>query len=152
MRVFNGVQDPVSNIDWQLNSLGGNVVIPRDSMSTLAMLLFADSTGWINCDYFIDETPIDYSVRNIVSANLDSTQVFLHITGRNAVLREVRRVNNNFEFRSIEGPATIVGVCVVNGILTAGIKSVYVRNGEVTTLDLLPISLDELKNKLKDLR
>jgi hypothetical protein len=151
MEVFNGVADSRGNVDWSLNTNPGNFVV-RDSMFLVGTTasLFCDKTEWINCDKFINEPVVEFSVVPANAPSNDSTNVFVHLTGRNSVVK-MNWTQGLSYFNSgklLAVPSTIIGISVKNGQLYASITPVIVRNGESVTMNFSPYSETELKQKL----
>lgn len=149
MQVFNG-DTANGTVNWIANTIQNNVVT-RDSMSSYSSL-FADSLQWINCDRFIDEPKISYSVNPGNSPNIDSTVVYVSLTGRRSVMT-LRETNGFFSYdKMIASPATIISICVVNGTIYYSMIPVTMENGGSVTLDFSPIREAELKQKLSTLK
>jgi hypothetical protein len=155
MQVFNG--DTTSGtMNWMLNTQPTNVVVQvQDSLvgggSNSVNLLFADSLEWINCDKYIDEPKITYTVDPGNTPNVDSTAVFVHLTGRNAIMR-FPKVGDTFAYTNmIATEATVVGICVMDGTLYYAINPVVTEPGGATTLNFKSISEEALKMKLAEL-
>ena len=153
MQVFNGVPDADENIDWVLNSNPGNFVVP-DSLLFSGAKLFADNINWINCDKFINDPTVEYTVYPGNAPSGDSTNVFVHLTGRNSVVkmnwtRGLDYFNSN---TLLPVPSSIVGISVKNGKLHASITPVTIVNGMSTTLNFIPYTEAELKVELQKLK
>ena len=153
MQVFNGVPDADENIDWVLNSNPGNFVVP-DSLLFSGAKLFADNINWINCDKFINDPTVEYTVYPGNAPSGDSTNVFVHLTGRNSVVkmnwtRGLDYFNSN---TLLPVPSSIIGISVKNGKLHASITPVTIVNGMSTTLNFIPYTEAELKVELQKLK
>lgn len=148
MQVFNG-DTSTGTVNWIPNTSQTNFV--RNDSLFLASL-FADSLAWLNCDKFINEPRITYTVNPGNSPAADSTVVFAHITGQRAVFTFPASSNNNFTSESmIAAAATVVGICVVEGKLYYAMVPVTMRNGGSVTLNFAPIEDEALKQKLSAL-
>lgn len=145
MQVFNGRVTPDSSINWVLNTNGNNVV--RADTFGINPALFADSLQWLNVDKFMNQPQITFTVKPGNCPDIDSTRTFIHLTGR----RSIVRYSSDMSDKLIAAPATVVSICVRNGILYASIFPVNMQNGGSATLNFLPISVDVLELKLKAL-
>jgi hypothetical protein len=154
MSVFNGTTISNGTVNWTLNTNQSNRVRPRDSVGlNKGYDLFCDSLKWINCDRFINEQLIKCSFTPVNCPSVDSTAIFIHLTGRNSILRVSEFDNTNFySSRLIATPATAVGICYKNNKLYAAITQVFLSDNLVTPLSFVEINEDDLKNKLKALK
>ena len=156
MRVFNGVVNSSlpDNVDWAINTNSGNVVTPIDSSSLSAYSLFCDSIDWINCDRYAAQQVVDYTIYSGNSPDPDKTIAYIHFTGRNSVI-SADTVGSPIIFRAgvLEGPATVVGICIKNGERYVSLSSVTMkRGGSVTMNNFIKMTEEELKQKLRALR
>jgi hypothetical protein len=155
MKVFNGREDPVTKeVNWIPNNNTGVRVTPRDSVSVNdpVRLMFSDSLGWINVDKFVNEPLINYTANPGNCPNIDSTALFVHLTGRNMIL-SIRSSNGVFfSDRLIQAQATLVALCVTNGRLYTSLVPVIMQNGQSATLHFAPMTDAELERRLKSLR
>lgn len=143
MQVFNGQVTPDSSINWVLNTNVGNVI--RTDTFGINPALFADSLQWLNVDKFMNQPQITFTVQPGNCPDIDSTRIFLHLTGR----RSIVRYNSDMSTRLIAAPATVVGICVKNGILYTSIFSVDMQNGGSATLNFTPMTVEALEQRLK---
>ncbi|MEI9808380.1 MAG: hypothetical protein WDO16_11195, partial [Bacteroidota bacterium] len=152
MQVFNGVKDAKGNIDWSPNSTPGNFVVGDSTLFTHSSL-FCDSVNWINCDKFYNEPTVSFSVYPANAPSNDSTNVFVHLTGRNSVVK-MNWTQGLSYFNSdklLAVPSTIVGISIKNGQLYASVTPVSVQNGQSVTMDFAPYTEAQLKQKLSQL-
>jgi hypothetical protein len=157
MSVFNGAPGVNGTVNWTINTGQNNIVINRrDTLGggvRPGYDLFCDSLKWINCDKFINEPLIKCSFSPVNCPAVDSTAVYVHLSGRNSVLRLNDVLNNVFYSNALmTAPATIVGICYKNKQFYAAIKSVNLSNNLVSSLEFIKISEDDLKKKLKGLK
>ena len=153
MQVFNGTPDPDGNVDWTLNSSPGNVVV-RDSLLFSDANLFADDINWLNCDKFINDPTVDFTAYPGNAPGGDSTNVFVHLTGRNSVVKMNWTQGLNY-FQSdklLAVPSTIVGISAKDGRLFASITTITVTDGASITMNFLPYTEQSLKDRLSQLR
>ncbi|MEO6733720.1 MAG: hypothetical protein ABIN01_21030 [Ferruginibacter sp.] len=148
MQVFNGVSDASGNVNWVPNNNPGNFVV-GDSLYLRTELL-CDSINWINCDRFINEPTVELSVYpgNVPSA--DSTNVFIHLTGKNAMVK-MNWAQGLHYFNSktvLAMPSSIIGISKKNGLTYISVIAVNVQNGQSVTLNFSPCTESELKAKL----
>lgn len=146
MKVFNGRPQEDGSVNWIENNNQGNFVFP-DSLGKTSM--FADSVDWINCDKFYNDPVITYSVLPGNCPLIDSTKIYLHLTGRNTVMSFPK---NGISDKLIASPATIVAICVKEGKLYTSVMPVILENGKSVTLQFEPSSEEALKRKLQTLR
>jgi hypothetical protein len=154
MKVFRGIENPATGeVNWQPNNNAGVWIMPADTLGNgNGSILFSDKIEWINCDKFINEPLIIYSAIEGNCPNIDSTDVYIHLTGRNSVL-SLKRQNNIFSSaRIIAAPATIVSTSFKNGQLYAAIHTVNMLQGQSVKLDFSPITLESLKARLAKLQ
>lgn len=153
MQVFNGIPDPDGNIDWSLNTNTGNVVV-RDSLLFSDASLFADDINWINCDKFINDPTVSFTAFAGNAPGNDSTNVFVHLTGRNTVVKMNWTMGlSQFESdKLLAVPSTIVGISAKNGQLYASITPVNITNGASVTMNFVRYTEKELKDKLANLK
>lgn len=152
MQVFNGKKDANGNVDWAVNNNPGNLVV-KDSLFSKASL-FADSVNWINCDKYFNEPMVTYSVYPNNAPSNDSTTVFIHLTGRNTVVKMYWTQGLNY-FNSdklLPLPSTIIGISVRNGQLYASFNPVIVKNNGSVTMNFAPYTEADLKKKLAELK
>jgi hypothetical protein len=152
MQVFNGVSDAQGNTDWLPNSNPGNFVV-GDSTLFSHSSLFCDNINWINCDKFINDPVVSFSVYPVNAPSDDSTNVFVHLTGRNAVIK-MNWTQGLSYFKSdklLAVPSTIVGISVKNGQLYASLTTVTVQNNQSVTMNFSPYSESQLKTRLAQL-
>jgi hypothetical protein len=154
MNVFNGSVLANGTVNWTVNTNQNNRVRPRDSIGgIIGYDLFCDSLKWINCDRFINEPLIKCLFIPVNCPSVDSTAIFIHLTGRNSILRLFDFDNTNFySERLIAGPATAVGICYKNNKFYAAIVSINLFDNLLTPLPFIEISEDELARKLKSLK
>ena len=152
MQVFNGVANAKGEVDWKLNTDPGNFVV-RDSTLFAGSSLFCDSINWINCDKFINEPTVTFSVYPANAPSNDSTNVFVHLTGRNTIVK-MNWTQGMSYFRSdklLAVPSTIVGISIKNGRLYASLTPVSVQDGQSVTMDFSPYTEAQLKERLNQL-
>ena len=153
MQVFNGVANPAGTIDWIPNTTLGNVVV-RDSTLFSNTNLFCDDINWINCDKFVNEPTVEFTVFPGNAPSGDSTNVFVHLSGRNTVVK-MNWTQGLSYFKSnmlLAVPSTIVGISTKNGQLFASIASANVQHGESVTMNFAAYTEKELKDRLSKLR
>lgn len=152
MQVFNGSVNAKGEVDWALNTDPGNFVV-RDSSLFSGSSLFCDSVNWINCDKFINEPTVEFSVYPVNVPSNDSTNVFVHLTGRNSVVK-MNWTQGLSYFRSdklLAVPSTIIGISVKDGRLYASIIPVTVQNGQSVTMNFSAYTEAQLKAQLGQL-
>ena len=152
MNVFNGVRDAQGNVNWVPNNDPGNFVV-RDSSLFAGSSLFCDSINLINCDKFINEPTVSFSVYPANAPSNDSTNVFVHLTGRNTVVK-MNWTQGLSYFKSdklLAVPSTIIGISVKNGQLYASLTAVTVQNGQSVTMNFTPYTESQLKTRLAQL-
>ncbi|MGF2414088.1 MAG: hypothetical protein ACQUYJ_17280, partial [Ferruginibacter sp.] len=153
MQVFNGAVDANGNVNWNANANPGNVVVGDSTLFSKADL-FADDINWLNCDKFINDPTVTFTVYPGNAPSGDSTNVFVHLTGKNTVVKMNWTQGLNY-FKSnmlLAVPSTIVGISVKNGQFFCSVIPVNVQNGEFVTLNFTPYTEQELKTKLAQLR
>ena len=146
MSVFNGTPQADGTVNWVQNTNTGNFVFP-DSLGQTKM--FADSVQWLNVDKFYNEPTITYTVLPGNCPLIDSTKIYLHLTGRNSVLAFPK---NGISTQLIAAPATVVAICVKEGTLYTSVMSVVLQNGKSVTLQFSQSTEEALKSKLKTLK
>jgi hypothetical protein len=154
MRVFNGQPNAGgsdSKVNWVVNSNPNNTVF-ADSL-VQGRYLFADSVNWINCDRFLNEPRINYAVYPGNVTGFDSVSVFIHFSGRNSVVA-IPWHNTESRFYSqsvIVSPATVIGIGIKDHKLQASFTTVNLQNNGSQTLDFLPFTEIQLKERLAQL-
>jgi hypothetical protein len=152
MRVFNGTEDAQGNVNWTLNTAPGNVVV-GDSILFAGSSLFSSSLGWLNCDKFYNEPTVTFTVHPANSPSNDSTNVFVHLTGKNTIVKMnwTRGLPYFQSDKLLAVPSTFVGISVKNGRFYASIVPANVTDGGAITLNFSPYSEKDLKKKLAEL-
>ncbi len=152
MQVFNGVKDTQGNINWSPNNNPGNFVV-GDSTLFSHSSLFCDSVNWINCDKFYNEPTVSFSVYPAHAPSNDSTNVFVHLTGRNSVVKMnwTQGLSYFTSDKLLAVSSTIVGISVRNGQLYASLTQVNVQNGQSVTMNFSPYTEAQLKERLAQL-
>ncbi|MGZ5135451.1 MAG: hypothetical protein ACXWCG_09890 [Flavitalea sp.] len=153
MQVFKGVVDASGKVDWVVNSNPGNLVV-GDSLLFSNTNLFSDEVNWINVDKFINDPTVEFTVYPGNFPSGDSTNVFVHLTGRNTVVK-MDWVQGLSFFKSdmlLAVPSTIVGISTKNGQLFASVTPVNIQGGSSVTMNFLPYSEQQLKDRLSKLR
>lgn len=154
MQVFKGVVDAQDKvIDWQLSTAPGNLVV-GDSTLFAGWSIFSDNTEWINCDKFYNLPTVEFTVQPGNAPSTDSTNVFVHLTGRNSVVKMDWTQGLSY-FKSdklLAVPSSIIGISVKNGKLYASVTPVVVQNGQSVTMNFSPYTESELKKKLGQLK
>jgi len=153
MQVFNGRADAKGDVDWVPNNAPGNFVV-RDSIMFSNSSLFTDSINWINCDKFINDPTVPYTVYPGNAPSNDSTNVFVHLTGLNSIVK-MNWTQGLSYFKSdnlLAVPSTLVGISIKNGQLYASLKAVNVQAGQSVTLNFTAYTESELKAKLAQLQ
>ena len=153
MQVFNGVPDTSGEVNWVVNSRPGNFVV-GDSVLFSNYNLFSDDVNWINVDKFINDPTVVFTVYPGNFPSGDSTNVFVHLTGRNTVVK-MNWVQGLSYFKSdmlLAVPSTIVGISTRNGQLFASVTSVNIQGGSSVTMNFLPYTEQQLKDRLSKLR
>jgi hypothetical protein len=120
--------------------------------SFAVFMLMSDSLSWINIDKFINEPLINYTINPGNTPNIDSTIVFLHLTGRNSVLQFPKKDNKFFSHQMIEAQATVLGFCSINGIMYFSMVPVNMKNHGSATLNFAQATEAEIKQKLSTLK
>jgi hypothetical protein len=155
MQVFNGQPDNTnsgSKVNWIPNNNPGNAVVV-DTFS-MGRSLFADSVNWINCDKFINEPRINYTVYPGNYTGLDSLSVVVHFSGRNSVI-SMPWNSTDLKFYSqsmIASQASVIGIGIKDHKLQACIIPVNLQNDQSVTLNLLPVTEAQLKERLAQLQ
>lgn len=153
MQVFKGVADAAGNVNWNVNTSPGNVVV-GDSMLFSNANLFSDDINWINCDKFINEPTVTFTAYPGNAPSGDSTNVFVHLTGRNTVVKMnwTRGLSYFTSDKLLAVPSTIVGISVKNGQFFASVIPADVQHGQSVTMNFNAYSEQELKARLSQLR
>lgn len=152
MQVFNGVANATGEINWVVNTNPGNFVV-GDSTLFSENNLFSDEINWINCDKFINEPTVEFTVHPGNAPSADSTNVFVHLTGRNTVVKMNWEQGLSY-FKSnmlLAVPSTIVGISVKNGELFASVSTANIQNGSSVTMNFLLYTEQQLKDRLSQL-
>lgn len=153
MQVFNGVANAAGEVNWVLNNNPGNFVV-QDSTLFANSNLFADDVNWINVDKFVNEPTVSFTVHPGNFPSGDSTNVFVHLTGRNTVVK-MNWVQGLSYFKSdmlLAVPSTIVGISTKNGQLYASVDPINVTHGSSITMNFQPYTEKQLKDRLSKLR
>lgn len=153
MQVFNGARDADGNVNWIANTNPGNFVVPDSSLFYYSNL-FCDSVNWINCDKFYNEPTVQFSVYPGNAPSNDSTNVFVHLSGRNSVVR-MNWTQGMSYFTSnqvLPVASTIVGISVRNGQLYASLIPVNVQDGQSVTLNFSAYTESQLRQLLAQLQ
>jgi hypothetical protein len=157
MQVFNGTDSIVGNdtlVKWVVNNSANNVVRSRNDSSIIwGYDLFASDIQWINCDRFVNDQLISHSF-DLSAAPTDSTvSLFVHITGRNSVVRIYERDGDIFKSESlIATPITIVALSIKGEQLYASFFPTSLTDKGSTKLSFEPITEDALKQRLQLLK
>lgn len=153
MQVFKGVPDTAGQVNWVLNSNPGNFVV-QDSTLFANSNLFSNEVDWINVDKFISEPTVEFTVQPGNAPSGDSTNVFVHITGRNTVVKmNWTQGLSYFKTNSLLAvPCTIVGISTKNGELYASVTPVNIQNGGSVTMNFSLYTEQQLKSRLSQLR
>jgi hypothetical protein len=152
MRVFNGVVGADQSVNWVVNNNPGNVVVGDSSLFS-GSLLFCDNVNWINCDKFVNGPTVEFTVFPGNALSTDSTNVFVHLTGKNTVAKINWTQGLNY-FKSnmlLAVPSTIIGISKKNGQFYASIIPVNIQNGQSITLNFTPYTIEQLKTRLANL-
>lgn len=153
MQVFKGVPDSAGEVNWVLNNNPGNFVV-QDSTLFANSSLFSDEVDWINVDKFINDPTVEFTVQPGNAPSGDSTNVFVHLTGRNTVVK-MNWTQGLSYFNStslLAVPSTIVGISTKNGELYASVTPVSIRNGGSVTMNFTLYTEQQLKSRLSQLR
>jgi hypothetical protein len=152
MRVFNGTEDAQGNVNWTLNQTPGNVVV-GDSTLFAGSSLFSNSMGWLNCDKFYNEPTVTFTVHPSNAPSNDSTNVFVHLTGKNTIVKMswTRGLPYFQSDKLLAVQSTIIGISVRNGRFYASLVPANVKDGGSVTLNFSPYTEKELKKKLAEL-
>ena len=153
MQVFNGIADANGEVNWVVNTKPGNFVV-GDSTLFSNSNLFSDEVNWINVDKFVNDPTVTFTVYPGNFPSGDSTNVFVHLTGRNTVVKMNWQQGLSY-FKSdmlLAVPSTIVGISTKNGKLFASISSVNIQGGSSITMNFLPYTEQQLKDQLSKLR
>ena len=154
MQVFNGRIDTITgNFNWQLNTNPGNVVAADSTGSSNfdSYSLFSYELEWLNVDKFINEPKFDLTVHPGNTPNVDSTDGYIQLLGRNSAMF---LMNNGTSLYGnvIAGPVAIIGICRSNGFFKASIQKINISSAQSSTMNFVTMSEAELKQKLKALR
>jgi hypothetical protein len=149
MQVFNGKSNADGSVDWAPNTNPGNFVVGDSTLFT-SYSLFCDSINWINCDKFINEPTVSFTVYPANAPSNDSTNCFVHLTGRNTLVKMnwTRGLSYYNSDRLLPVPSTIVGISVKNGLLYASFTPVTVRHQQSVTMNFTAYSEAQLKERL----
>lgn len=150
MLVFKGDDSSSSAVNWIPDTAGSNAVV-TDSVAGSSTYLFTDGLNWINCDKFVNEPPITFTINAGNSPNRDSTIAFVHLNGLNSVLGFPFVNSNVATGLAIAAPATVVGICVVDKQIYYSMIPVTMQAGGAVTLNFTPVDEAELKKKLATL-
>ena len=154
MQVFNGKTDTITgNFDWQLNTNPGNIVSADSTANSNfeSYNLFSDELEWINVDKFINEPKFDLTVYPGNTPNIDSTDGYIQLLGRNTLMFLMNNGTSLYG-RTIAGSTAIIGIYRSNGVLKASIQKMNINSGQSSTMNFVTMSEAELKQKLKALR
>lgn len=148
MQVFNGVTNTDGSVNWVPNNTPGNFVV-RDS-GFLRMNLVCDNINWINCDQFVNEPLVEFSVYPGNTPLPDSTNVFIHLTGRNTVVKMNWTQGLSYFNSKMVLPvaSTIIGISKKDGQLFASFIPVIIKNGQSVSLDLAAYTEEQLKKRM----
>jgi hypothetical protein len=152
MQVFNGKANSRGEVDWTANNNPGNFVV-RDSMMFAKSSLFCDSIEWINCDKFINEPTVRFDVYPGNAPSNDSTNVFVHLTGRNTIVKMnwTQGLSYFTSDKVLPVQSTIIGISIKNGKLSAALQPVMVTNNQSITLNFVAMTEEQLKQRLAQL-
>jgi len=152
MQVFNGKTNSRGEVDWIPNNNPGNFVV-RDSMLFAKSSLFCDSIEWINCDKFINEPTVHFDVHPGNAPSNDSTNVFMHLTGRNTIVKMnwTQGLSYFTSDKVLPVSSTVIGISIKNGKLYAALLPVTVVNNQSVTLNFEAITEQKLKERLGQL-
>lgn len=152
MQVFNGKMNNQGEVDWTANNNPGNFVV-RDSMMFAKSSLFCDSIEWINCDKFINEPTVHFDVHPGNAPSNDSTNVFVHLTGRNTIVKMnwTQGLSYFTSDKVLPVQSTIIGISIKNGKLFAALLPVMVTNNQSVTLNFVSMTEEQLKERLSQL-
>lgn len=157
MQVFNGTDSIVGSdtlVNWTPNNTTNNTVRPRaDSALILGYDLFASDIQWINCDRFVNEPLISHNF-DLSAAPTDSAiSLFVHLTGRNSVLRIYQRDSDIFKSESlVAAPVTIVALSIKGEQMYASFLPTTLTDKGTTKLIFEPITEEALKQRLQLLK
>ena len=151
MQVFKGyTADTSRSMIWYNYSGQGNIV-QKDTSSVYSM--FCDDIEWINCDRFMSEPKISFTFEPGNDPSADSTIVFVHFTGRNAVMELYSDRGHHFISQSlIAAPVTIIGICMVNQMMYTAISTATLTDKGSYTMQFTPSTPEALKAKLQSLK
>jgi hypothetical protein len=154
MQVFNGQLNADSTVNWVLNT--GPTGVWRDSLGSPganAYTLFSDSVNWINCDKFLNEPRISCSFTPVDCPSADSTNIYVHFTGRNSVVNVFNFTTQQFQSDLlIAAPVTLVGICIWQGKLYASITPATLGNNITYNVIFTATTEDKLKEQLNKLQ
>jgi len=152
MQVFNGKMNSRGEVDWTANNNPGNFVV-RDSMMFAKSSLFCDSIEWINCDKFINEPTVRFDVYPGNAPSNDSTNVFVHLTGRNTIVKMnwTQGLSYFTSDKVLPVQSTIIGISIKNGKLFAALLPIMVTNNQSVTLNFAATTEEQLKQRLAQL-
>ncbi len=150
MLVFTGENSSTGTANWIADTSQNSAVI-QDSLSPASAYLFTDKLQWINCDKFINEPKITFTVNAGNCPNPDSAFVFVHLTGLPSVV-SLPLINNRFTSDFIiAANATVVGICVIDKKIYYSMIPVAMQHNGSVTLNFFETGEDELKEKLATL-
>lgn len=153
MQVFTGQVTPAGTVNWQLSTNQTNV-IQRDTFGTafaIGYTMFSNQINWLNIDKFIPESLIRYTVHFGNCPDPDQTAIYIHLTGRNAVLGMPKLTDAFHSEQLVAGAATIVAISIKDKKLYYAFAPVTLTQGGSTTLQFMETTEEQLKAKLATL-
>ncbi len=156
MKVFTGYTWGADSVygsarqSWVANADTANSVRPT---SINAYSMFCDSIKWVNCDRTLPGKRISYTVNAGNGFSPTDMHVFIHLSGLNTVVQMYEYIGSNSYYGSlIEGPATVIGICIKNGELYSSITKVSLQDGQSCTLNYVRTDENSLKATLSALK
>jgi len=154
MQVYNGKIKADNSVMWTLNKDPLNNItvqtsgkVPTDS-STFMAIMNSDSLNWVNIDKLASWPNITYTIKTGNTPDPKATMVFLHFTGRKSVVLYDEALSN----KMIEGPATVIGLCLYDNKLYASFLPINMEDKGSSTLNFAITTEVEFKNRLRLLK
>lgn len=129
-----------------------------DSGSNHRYIFYIERLHWINCDYFYNEG----GVKTIVSAvtqdpsfNIKNTMIILSIDGINSMIPMFEDANHVFSIAQeipVGRAVTFVAIANKNGQLYAAYSETQIGKNHKQSMNLMPLTPDQLKAQLDKLK
>jgi hypothetical protein len=123
---------------------------PLTLASGLYYELAAGGLGWINCDRLLDPGP---RIRYTVALSLPAMVVALVFKGQRSILASSHMEGGAAVFEQVPSgqAATVVALCRENGITYLATSGVSLGQPAAPTLNLHPVTLEQLRTELAQL-